>query len=183
MQINRMQRRRIRLAVCVIIQLVALSLRPAAASQPLEGVPLPPPVGDVLLVVGGAITQTNVGSEAHLDLAALRSLPTVTLKTTTVVTDGVKHFEGVLLRDLLLWVGAAGSYVEARALNNYTVDIPIKDFHDYDVILATHMDGNRLLTADKGPLWIVYPRDQWRALQDIRYDYRWVWQLNRLTIK
>ena len=36
---------------------------------------------------------------------------------------------------------------------------------------------------DKGPFWIVYPRDQHEVLQDIRYDYRWVWQLDSLQVK
>jgi hypothetical protein len=45
------------------------------------------------------------------------------------------------------------------------------------------MDGERLLPRDKGPIWIVYPRDDFPELTDIRYDYRWVWQLTRLEIR
>jgi len=45
------------------------------------------------------------------------------------------------------------------------------------------MDGERLLPSGKGPFWIVYPRNDVRQLQDIRYDYRWVWQLHQLTVK
>jgi hypothetical protein len=36
---------------------------------------------------------------------------------------------------------------------------------------------------DKGPLWIVYPRDDYSVLHDARYDSRWVWQLNKLHIE
>lgn len=178
-----MQGWRLLLAICLLLSMAAIGIRPAVASERKDTRPLPPPVGDVLLVIDGAITNMNSATEAHLDLGAIRSLPRYTLDTSTAVTDGVKRFEGVLMRDLLRLVGANGTAVEARALNNYSVDIPIADFHDYDVILATHMDSRRLLASDKGPFWIVYPRDQWRQLQDIRYDYRWVWQLNRLTVK
>ena len=57
------------------------------------------------------------------------------------------------------------------------------DFERFDVLVATHMDGERLLPSDKGPLWIVYPRDAHTELQDIRYDYRWVWQLVELEVR
>ncbi|MCI2394477.1 hypothetical protein [Aliiroseovarius sediminis] len=45
------------------------------------------------------------------------------------------------------------------------------------------MDDKALERSDKGPLWIVYPRDAHKELQDIRYDYRWVWQLSELAVK
>ena len=141
------------------------------------------PTTDVLLIIDGAIQHQNAPGEARLDLNIINSLPAHSLRTTTAVTDGVRHFEGVLVRDLLSLVGARGNLIEARALNNYNVEIPMSDFYDYDVLLATHMDGERLLPSGKGPFWIVYPRDVWRQLQDIRYDYRWVWQLHRITIK
>lgn len=174
---------RLLLATSLLFGWAIAGIRPAFASGNTKARQLPPPAGNVLLIIDGAITRTNYGTEAHLDLDAIRSLPTYSLHTSTAVTDGVKHFEGVLMRDLLQRVGASGAMVEAGALNNYSVDIPIADFHDYDVVLATHMDGKQLLPSDKGPFWIVYPRDNWRQLQDIRYDYRWVWQLNRLTVK
>lgn len=71
----------------------------------------------------------------------------------------------------------------AIALNDYAVDIPTADFYAYDVLVAYRMDGATLNRNDKGPLWIVYPRDDHAALQDIRYDYRWVWQLYRLDVQ
>ena len=80
-------------------------------------------------------------------------------------------------------VGADGKTVTASALNDYTIDIPMEDFVRYDVLVATHMNGERLQPSDKGPFWIVYPRDGHSDLQDIRYDYRWVWQLIQLKIK
>lgn len=155
------------------------------ASEAIDTAPasFPLPTGEPVLVIDGAIKQKNVGNEAHLDIEMLNALPAHTLHTSTVVTDGVKKFDGYLMRDVLSLVGVQGHTIEAKALNNYSVEIPLADFHDYDVLLATHMDGERLLPSGKGPFWIVYPRDKWRPLQDIRYDYRWVWQLNRLTIK
>ncbi len=134
---------------------------------------------DVMLQVTGHIA----GGVAALTRDALHALPSVTIETSTVVTDGVHSFTGFLMRDLLDHLGAEGDRVTAIALNDYAVDIPIADFYDYDVIVAYDMGGEALTRDDKGPLWIVYPRDDHDALQDIRFDYRWVWQLYRLDVQ
>jgi hypothetical protein len=144
---------------------------------------LPAPEGPPVLEVRGAISNTNLDSVAHFDMEMLKELPAARLETSTAVTDGVRRFDGFLMRDLLRLVGAQGSTVTASALNDYVIDIAIDEFDRFDVIVAYEMDGEPLLSSDKGPLWIVYPRDQHAELQDIRYDYRWVWQLLRLDIK
>ncbi|WP_211607221.1 molybdopterin-dependent oxidoreductase [Halomonas daqiaonensis] len=165
---------------CLVVATLLLA-GPGLAQNPAE--PLPSPEGEVKLVVSGQIAATNQDDEAHLDLDLLETLPRHELTTSTSVTDGVIHFEGFLVRDLLEWLDANGETAVAIALNDYIVEIPLQDFYDYDVILATHMDDQRLTRRDKGPLWIVYPRDDHAELQDIRYDYRWVWQLHRLEIE
>lgn len=144
---------------------------------------LPRPTGPVILTVDGEITRTNFPGEARFDMDMIESLPRHTLYTTTSVTDGMQQFDGVLMRDVMAYAGATGTIALAVALNDYQVDIPVSDFSDYEVMLATRMDGDRLKPNDKGPLWIVYPRDEFSQLMDIRYDVRWVWQLNRLTLK
>ena len=144
---------------------------------------LPAPEGEIILTIAGQIAQTNLDASAVFDEAMLANLPSAVLETTTVVTDGLRQFDGFLMRDLLTLVGAAGETVTATALNDYVIDIPVEDFERFDVLVATHMDGERLLPSDMGPLWIVYPRDDHAQLQDIRYDYRWVWQLVRLDVE
>lgn len=143
---------------------------------------LPAATSKVVLEVYGAIRNTNARDAAQYDWAMLQALPRKRIKTHTSVTDGAHVFEGFLVRDLLAQVGATGSVVVVTALNNYTIDFPIAEFDNYDIILAYAMDGERLRVSDKGPLWIVYPRDDFPELQDIRYDYRWVWQVVRLDI-
>ena len=145
--------------------------------------PLPEPTGPVILEVIGEIGKTNDGQSARLDRTLLAELPAHDLRTTTSVTDGVNVFDGFLMRDLLERLGATGDTVIASALNDYVIEIPMSDFERFDVLVATHMDGSELLARDKGPLWIVYPRDDHDELQDIRYDYRWVWQLMTLEVR
>ncbi|WP_459090261.1 putative pterin-binding protein [Mesorhizobium sp. A556] len=144
---------------------------------------LPQPAGKVLLRITGDIERTNGDGEARFDRAMIEALALSTLETTTVVADGVKRFKGVLMRDLLDVVGAAGTVVTASALNDYVVDIPVTDFEEFDVLMAFQMDGEQLTRRDKGPYWIVYPRDDFTVLQDIRYDSRWVWQLHHLDVR
>lgn len=135
---------------------------------------------DTILTVAGQILPAG---PLQFSLQDLQTLPHHKLATSTVVTDGVLQFDGVLMRDLLNSVSAQGRTIEAGATNGYSTDIPWADAQDFDVLVAWAVDGVLLDPSDKGPLWIVYPRDQFRQLRDIRYDYRWVWQLNRLTIK
>jgi hypothetical protein len=154
-----------------------------AAAWAQDGGALPQPEGEVLLRITGEIENTNVDGEAHFDRAMIEALPIHTLATSTVVTDGVRSFKGILMRDLLDAVSADGTTVTASALNDYIVEIPVSNFEEFDVMVAFQMDERQLTPRDKGPLWIVYPRDDFEVLQDIRYDYRWVWQLNHLHVQ
>ena len=102
----------------------------------------------VVLKVSGLIE----GAPVHFTMADLRAMPTTTLETSTVVTDGVHSFTGVLLRDLLAQLGATGDVITATALNDYVVDIPRADVEQYDVIVGYSMNGAELDRADKGPV-------------------------------
>lgn len=132
----------------------------------------------VILEIGG-----NVDANRRFTLAELRALGVTTLDTSTAWTDGTRRFEGVLARAVIATVGHVSSdFAKAQALNDYEADIPISDFWDYDVIFAWSMDGQMLSRRDKGPLWIVYPRDSEPHLREERYEHRWVWQLHRLIL-
>jgi hypothetical protein len=170
----------------IAILAVAASMVVACASETEvkpELFDISEPAGDIVLEVFGAIAVRNGENGAQFDMAMLRGLPTVSLATGTSVTDGSSDFEGFLLRDFLSGLGATGTIIRASALNDYFVDIHKSDIERFDVIVAYSMDGEPLPLQDKGPLWIVYPRDAHPELQDIRYDYRWVWQLNALEVQ
>src|SRR5690554_2235740 len=79
---------------------------------------------DTLLQITGQIA----GDTVNLNREALLALPSATLVTSTVVTDGTHSFTGFLLRDLLDLLNAEGNHVTAVALNDYAVDIPMVDF-------------------------------------------------------
>jgi hypothetical protein len=153
----------------------------ASAAQTIEA--LPQPSGPVVLVVTGKISKSNSGGVARFDRQMLEALGTKRLKTSTAWTAGELEFEGILVRDLLHAVGAQGTTVVATALNDYAASIPIEEINRYSVMLALKMNGEYLKIRDKGPAWIVYPRDQHKELQDSLTDKKWVWQLHYLHIK
>jgi len=163
--------------IAKILFCLALFALPAAAQSPGTG-------GDVILEIDGQVPLPQGESAIRFDQAMLEALGLSRITTSTVFTDGVHEFEGVLARDLLTSLGAEkATSVVARALNDYSIEIPVSDFFAYDVLLALRMDGKALTVRDKGPIWIVYPRDAFRELQNDRHDSRWVWQLYGLTVK
>ena len=144
--------------------------------------PLASPKGPVILTISGAVEQTNSAAGAQFDKEMLESLGHASIKTTSQVSDIPQLFEGVPLRAVLERVGAKGKAIRASALNDYVDILPFEDLK-FEPLLAMRVDGRALTMRDKGPLWIVYPRDDYKALQDVRYDSRWVWQLNKLHIE
>ncbi len=141
------------------------------------------PAGRPILTVTGAITHTNAGDTAVFDRTMIDALPTVTLTAETPWLEGPQRFEGPRLRDILAAVGATGTHLRARALNDYEVIIPMADALDYDVILATRLNGRRLRTRDYGPLWVIYPWGDHPVLQASEYFGRSIWQLEEIDIE
>jgi len=129
------------------------------------------------------LTGKVAGGHVAISREQIERLGLHELVTSTSVTDGPQQFRGVLMRDLLALAGAQGETVRATALNDYVIDIPASDFDRFDVLAALYMNGEALGPRDKGPVWIVYPRDDFPELQDIRYDMRWVWQLVGLEVR
>lgn len=144
---------------------------------------IPNPTGNVVLKVEGSIGNSNASSGAQFDRATLDTLGRHSIRTSTSWTDGVPTFEGVHLADVLKQVAASGKTIIATALNDYSVKIPVSDATKYNVLLADTMNGKTLSRRDKGPLWIVYPRDEHPELQTESYNDRWIWQLVKLEIR
>ncbi len=142
------------------------------------------PQGRVLLEISGAIANPNGdGGVRRYDRAMLEALGTHEILTETPWTDGETRFEGVLARDLMADSGAEGDVIDAIALNDYTVSIPVMDFDTYGVILAYRRDGAELTVRDRGPLWIIYPWSDVPDLQNELYYSRSIWQLRAIEVR
>lgn len=141
------------------------------------------PEGKTILTISGNIENTNSGSTAQFDRKMLEEIGLVAIDTTSPWYQGLQHFEGVPLDQLMTVVGAKGTKVTAVALNDYVTTIPLDDFKKFNVVLALKRDGNYLPVRDKGPLFIVYPYDSDPRLQEQIYYTRSAWQVAKLIIE
>ena len=163
-----------------------LPIGPALAipawAMPAEAA-LDAPAGPVVLTLGGALRNANRDGRAAFDMAMLEKLPQVSFSTQTPWYPGPRKFTGPLLRDVLAAAGAQGHSIEARALNDYRVLLPIEDSRRYDVIVARLLDDKPMAVRDKGPLFLIYPFDRAPELRNSVYYGRSAWQLTHLELR
>ena len=117
------------------------------------------------------------------DIAALEALGLHSIATETPWTEGEMQFEGVLVRDLLRQIGVKTGRILAIALNDYRISIPVSDFENFDVILATRINGSEMSVRDRGPIWLIYPWSSEPVLRDEVYFARSIWQLRMIQVQ
>ena len=152
-------------------------------SLPALGASLPEPKGSVVLTVSGAISNENGGGEVRFDRAMLRAIGQYEITTHTIYSSKPSTWRGVLMRDLLDYVGATGETVEFFAYDDYRVAVPVQDYQDFDVLLAFQKDGKDMSLRTRGPTRIIYPHDQHEELQDQKFAARYVWQIRKMIVK
>lgn len=113
----------------------------------------------------------------------LEQMGLVSVKTSTPWNEGVVDFEGVPIKDLLAQAGVSGTTATVTALNDYSVDIPVSDFAQFNVILATRRDGAHMPVDDQGPFFVIYPFDSHPVLQAQPYHGRAVWQVKEIAVE
>lgn len=167
---------------------LALVATQAFLSAAHAGDEIPAAQGPVVLRVTGQISATQAGAAEgepiiELDRAGLEQLPWQSVEGFSAWTEGKQRFEGVLLRDLLDYVGVEGQDIRAIALNDYAANLPVSDAYAFDVLLVMRIDGADLRVRDKGPIWIVYPEPQPAEVHTSPHNEKMVWQLATLEIR
>lgn len=152
------------------------------ASTPLVAEPLSTPTGEVILTISGNIERTNAGAQAHLDRDMLMALESCVIETSTPWHREPGRFEGPLFRAILSAVGARGEVVHVQALDGFEAEIPVSDLETYDVILAMKHNGETMAIRDMGPLFVLYPFDDYPELLTEMIRFRSVWQVNHLHV-
>lgn len=140
-------------------------------------------VGPVVLKVTGKIGTKNTAGGAVFDDALLDALPQKSFVTETPWTKGLVKFTGPLLSDVLKAVNASGTNIKAIALNDYKVDISVEDAKKYGIILARQMDGKTMTIRDKGPLFVMYPFQEFPELKTSLNYSRCIWQLHSIFVE
>lgn len=126
--------------------------------------------------------------QVHLSDSDIRAMRWTEIRTHSRWTSGLQDFRGPRLSEVLLSTGLSRAALYKTtlhmvALNDFRVDVPARDAWDYDPILAREQNGQLMRIRDKGPLWLVYPRDRNPLLQNIQIDARWIWQLQKIVIR
>lgn len=143
---------------------------------------LPPLSGPVLLTISGNIENHNVDKSAQFDRKMIESLPVTSFNTTTPWTEGVTEFTGVRISDLLKYVGANSNSFRAHALDKYWNDVTDIDFEKIPAIIAYEKNGKPFRVRELGPLWIMFPFDDFPELSDEKHKTASVWQLIELAV-
>ncbi len=135
--------------------------------------------GPSILTVSGLIGKGNRGAldpaldqmmvkqkikfdKAHaFDFATLAAMPAVTIKPTLEYDGKVHTLRGPLLANVARAAGAPeGSRLLLRAVDGYSVVLPLGDAVKYRYIVATHLDGHPMPLGGLGPVWAVYEADK-----------------------
>ncbi|WP_414696660.1 molybdopterin-dependent oxidoreductase [Paraburkholderia sp.] len=143
------------------------------------------PAATLSLDVMGKIAITTDPSHTvyHFTQAQLLAMPAHSITTSTEWTAR-STFTGPSLADILKHVGAQGTEIEVRTLDDYTDIIPLSDIDRYGVIMAYSMNGKRLKVSDFGPLFLIYPRDNYPTeLTGADANAKFVWQIKALIVK
>lgn len=170
-------------------RLLAAALAPIAAVAAVAPVApawagaLERPKGKVVLSLTGKVSQVNAEGRADFDMDMLARLPQSSFTTRTPWDKEPRRFSGPLLRDVLAAAGAQGSRLQAIALNDYRIEIPVEDARLFDVIVARLLDDQPMRVRDRGPLFIIYPFDSKAELRAQRYYARACWQLRSLDVQ
>ncbi len=104
-------------------------------------------------------------------------------ETETIWTEGAQSFTGVSLAGLVTQLGAGGREIEAVAINEYSVSIPLSDAVQGGPILAFERNGTVMSIRNKGPLWLVYPYDSDPSYRTEAFYSRSIWQLEKIILK
>jgi hypothetical protein len=157
----------------------------AAAALPLPRRALAGESGGLSLDVNGEVHVTNNAAHTayHFSEEQLLKLPQHSIETATTWTPR-STFTGPRLSDVLATVGAYGSQIEIHTIDDYTCVVPVSDADRYGAVLAYAMNGRRLKVSDFGPLFLIYPRDQFPLeLDGAAGDSKFAWQIVSMTIK
>jgi hypothetical protein len=133
--------------------------------------------------VTGNITKPNAGKQAVFDLKMIEALPQHSFITQTPWYKTPTKFTGPKLSDVLAVVGAQGKEIQAVALNDYRITIPVSDTQRYPVVMAWKINDQPIPIRAKGPLFIAYPYDSDAALRTAQFYERSIWQLKQLNIQ
>lgn len=145
---------------------------------------VPPPTDPVVLSLTGQIGQTNVEGRLDFDMKTLEQLGVIEFKVNDPYLKALTTYRGVLLQDVVKVARVPDdvTMVNAIALNDYEAIGSLTEMLQWPVMIATFRNGERMPVAEKGPMEIIFPYDDY-PIDRVKYDSLWVWQLRSLDFR
>jgi hypothetical protein len=139
---------------------------------------------DALLEIGGLVKPNTPRGSFVFGEQDFLKLKTVKLVTATAWTPK-SEFVGPELSTVLAAAGVAPNATEMRfyAIDAYEITIPISDITKYRPVMAHAQDGKRLEIPTRGPVFLVYPRDQYPELMAIKGQAQFVWMVCKIIVR
>lgn len=122
------------------------------------------------------LIKSDRGTTVTLSLSDLKSMPQLSIETSTPWTEGKVIFSGPSLKAVIRKAGLDAKELVLMAKNEYAVEIQSEELRDDRPIVAWEMNSELLSLRGKGPYWIIYPFDQLGADREIHYA-KSIWQL------
>jgi hypothetical protein len=143
-----------------------------------------------LLLLGAQPTLANgptleiVGPDQKvhsLDVSELASFPQTEITTSTPWTEAASY-SGPLVQNVLQYLGLSGDAITAIGADGYQASISWAESESYPPILAITRNGAPMPFREQGPIWLLFPFDDWPSLQNDPWYFRAVWQVVRLEV-
>ena len=152
----------------------------ASSALMLGAAPAVAEAADMLAISGLVLSSNN--EPVKLSRDDLAKIAPTSCVTTTIWTEGPQAFEGSSLKGLLDHLGVKSGTIVARAVNDYSVNIPVADIEAGGPIVAYLRNGKTMPVRNKGPFWIVYPYDLEDKYRSEEVFSRSTWQLTSIEI-
>lgn len=138
---------------------------------------------DAFLEVTGKVRANASDGSFKFTEESFLALPATSLTTSTAWTPR-SEFRGPTLETVLAAAGVPAGASDLRffAIDAYEISIPITDIPKYRPILAYLQNGARLEIATRGPVFLVYPRDQYPEMTTIKGQAQYVWMVCKIHV-
>ncbi len=144
---------------------------------------IPTPAGPIVLTVRGNIGISHADEVVEFDINTLERVGLVGYEVEDPWLQQTVTYSGILLSDLLKVVNASNTMTEvfAVALDGYSVPIPLQEFEDWPVMIATQSNGSYMSIENSGPTRIIFPYDRHDNLTEARNMS--VWNLELIEVR
>ncbi len=137
---------------------------------------------EIILTVTGNTDRSAAGA-VEFTLEQFEALGLSKIKTSTPWHEDVVEFEGVPGHAFIKFMGSHGTEIDAIAINDYKVTIPIIDLTENGLIFATRKNSTPMTIREKGPVFAIYPFDSHEKINNDVYFSRAIWQIKSLHFK